>query len=85
MGGVGLSARVTSEQRSQAQRLASHGNPEQCWQPEQPGRKSSAFEELKMAEWPSGQRGIRDREESGVGESSRQDPVRVGVKLSVLV
>lgn len=65
MGGAGLSARVTSEQGSQAQGLASYRNPEHCWQAEQPGRKSSAFEELKMSQWPSGQRGIRDREESG--------------------
>lgn len=68
MGGAGLSARVTSEQGSQAQGLASYRNPEHCWQPEQPGRKSSAFEELKMSQWPNGQRGIRDREEFGVGE-----------------
>lgn len=68
MGGARLSARVTSEQGSQAQGLASYRNPEHCWQPEQPGRKSSAFEELKMSQWPSGQRGIRDREESGDGE-----------------
>lgn len=52
MGGLGFSARVTSEQRSQPQGLASHRNPGQCWQPEQPEMKPSAFEELKMAKWP---------------------------------
>lgn len=76
-GGLGMDAREQREPEREGRgfllerhlsRGASHRDPEQRWQLEQPGRKPSAFEELKMAQWPSGQRESRVREESGMAE-----------------
>lgn len=57
---VGLPAGVTWSRGARLRDLPAQ-EPEQCWQAEQPGRKSSAFKELKTA---SGQ---VDRKESVTG------------------